>query len=121
MMKAGSMRRCASRIATRRISWIDQGTCKLRDERRFWGRAVRQLTHPRQHGKGQHDQRDMPVPAMPGAGLVVSKPEFGLGGLERVLDGPAAPLHGHKRLDRCPGRAPRREEGKLSASEVAAD
>src|SRR4051812_39188710 len=39
-MKAGSMRRCARRIATRRISWIDQGTRELGDERRFWGRAV---------------------------------------------------------------------------------
>src|SRR3954469_19797290 len=107
MMKAGSMRRCASRIATRRISWIDQGTCKLGDERRFWGRAVRHLTHPRQHGKGQHHQRDMPVPAMPGAGLVVSKPEFGLGGLERVFDGPAPPLDRYQLLDRRARRAPR--------------
>ena len=25
------MRRCASRIATRRISWMDHGTCELGD------------------------------------------------------------------------------------------
>lgn len=31
------MRRCASRIATRRISWMDHGTGELGDERRFWG------------------------------------------------------------------------------------
>ena len=59
------MRRCASRTATRRISCIDQGTCELGDERRFWGRTVGLLAHPRQHGEGQHHQRDMPVPAMP--------------------------------------------------------
>ena len=95
------MRRCARRTATRRISCIDQGTCELGDERRFWGRAVGLLAHPRQHGEGQHHQRDMPVPAMPGPALVVGQPEFRLGGLKRVLNGPAPPLHGHKHLDRC--------------------
>ena len=50
------------------------------------------LADDRQHGEGQHDQRDVAVPAVPAAGLVVVQPELGLGGLERVLDRPAPPL-----------------------------
>ncbi len=40
------------------------------------------------HGEGKHHQRDMTVPAMPGACLVVIEAEFVFGGLETVLDGP---------------------------------
>ena len=40
------------------------------------------------HCEGEHDQRDMTVPAMPGAGFVVIEAEFVLGGFETVLDGP---------------------------------
>ena len=119
MMKAGSMRRCARRIATRRISCIDQGTCKLGDGRRFWGRAVRQLTHPRQHGKGQHHQRDMPVPAVPRPALIVGQSEFCLGGLERVFNRPAPPLNGHQLLDRRARRAPRRKIGQAPVRQAA--
>src|SRR3954463_3321403 len=61
------------------------------------------------------------MPAVPGAGLVVSKPEFGLGRLERVLDGPAPPFHSHQRADWCAGRTPSREVGPLSAGKAAAD
>src|SRR3954454_10044571 len=56
--------------------------------------------------EGQHHQRDMPVPAVPGPGLVVRKSQLRLGGLERVLKLPAPPLNAHKYLERCPGRAP---------------
>jgi hypothetical protein len=31
------------------------------------------------HGEGEHDKRDMPVPAMPGAGFVVIEAELVLG------------------------------------------
>jgi len=113
------MRRCARRIATRRISWIDQGTGKLGDERRFWGRAVRPLTHPRQHGKGQHHQRDMPVPAVPRPALIVGQSAFCLGGLERVFDGPAPPLDRHQLLDRRARRAPGREIGQAPVRQAA--
>src|SRR5476649_1610531 len=41
------------------------------------------------HGEGQHDQSDVAMPAVPGAGLVVVEAEFVLGGLEAVFDGPA--------------------------------
>src|SRR5918911_1709620 len=118
------MRRWARRIATRRspgpTSGSEHGLTSPRP--RFWGRhLVRTVAHGRHHGKGQHHQRDMPVPTMPGAGLVVSKPELGLGRLERVLDGPAPPLDAYQRRDPGPGRAPGREEGKLAITEVAAD
>ena len=45
------------------------------------------MAHGRHHGKGQHDQRDMPVPAVPGPGLAVSKPQLGFGRLKCVLNG----------------------------------
>src|SRR5215213_2517318 len=62
----------------------------------FWGRqVVRTIADSRHHGEGQHDQRDVSVPAVPRARLVVVKTEFRLGGLESVLDGPAPPLDGH--------------------------
>ena len=41
------------------------------------------------HGEGQHDERDVAVPTMPGTGLVVIEAEFVLGGFEAVLDRPA--------------------------------
>ena len=44
----------------------------------------------RHHGEGKHDQRDMPMPAMPGPGLVVIETELVFGSLEAVLDRPTA-------------------------------
>ncbi len=68
------------------------------------------------HGERQHDQADVPVPAVPGAGLVVVKAKLVLGGLEAVLDGPAAALDLDQLGCACAGRAPRREERKLAVS-----
>jgi hypothetical protein len=79
------------------------------------------MAHGGHHGEGEHDERDMPVPAMPGAGLVVSETQLRLGGLEGVLDGPAPPLNGDQDLDPGPGRAPGGEEGKLPIREAAPD
>jgi hypothetical protein len=73
------------------------------------------------HAKGQHHERDVPVPAMPGAGLVVSQTEFRLGGLERILDRPAPPFHSHQRLNRSASRAPGGEERELSIVQAATD
>jgi hypothetical protein len=73
------------------------------------------------HGEGQHDERDVTVPAVPGAGLVVRQPEFRLRGLERVLDRPAVPFDRNQGGDPGPGRAPGRKEGKLAVAEAAAD
>ena len=41
------------------------------------------------HGEGEHDQRDVAVPAVPGSGLVVVEPELVFGCLEAVFDRPA--------------------------------
>ena len=75
----------------------------------------------RQHGEGQHHQRDVAVPAVPRPGLVVVEAELVLRRLERVLDGPAPALDGGQRLDRGPGRAPGGEVGALAIGGVAPD
>ncbi len=41
------------------------------------------------HGEGEHDQRGVTVPSMPGSGFVVIEAEFVLCGFEAVLDAPA--------------------------------
>jgi hypothetical protein len=70
MMSAGWMRRCANRVATRRISWTDQS---IRSEASsqtaawFFGcKDIRLVADRRQHGKSQHHQRDVAMPAVPG-------------------------------------------------------
>ena len=45
------------------------------------------------HGEGEHDEGDVAVPAMPGAGLVMIKAEFILGSLKTILDSPAMAFH----------------------------
>lgn len=70
----------------------------------------------RRHGESHHHQRDVPVPTVPGTGLLVIEPEFGPG----VLDRPAPPLGRDQGLDRRAGRAPRREAGPLAASQSTA-
>ena len=92
-----------------------------------------------QHGKGQHRQGDVAVPAGPaaaaggraitagatvrrpsrGAGLVVVEAELVLGGLEAALDRSAVPFDLDQ--DPGPGRAPGREEAKLAVGDGVAD
>ena len=115
--KAGSIRRWARRMATRRISWIDHRTSAMVVVPGFLGACgLRPAADHGQDGEGQHHQRDMPMPAMPGAGLVVRQAQLGLGGLERVLDRPAPPLDGHQGLDRRAVGTPGREEGQARVS-----
>src|SRR6187431_1131105 len=82
----------------------------------FWGwcGGVRPVLDHRQQGEGQHHQRDVAVPAVPAAGLVVVEAELVLGGLEAVLDRPAVPFDLDQDLDSGPGWAPGRKEGKLA-------
>src|SRR5664279_702228 len=54
----------------------------------------------RQHCMGQHGQRDVPVPTLPVANLVVIQPAFALGSLQAWLDLPALSGHSDKRLQR---------------------
>jgi len=44
------------------------------------------------HGESEHDERHVPVPAVPTPGLVVIEAKLVFGALEAVLDGPAAAL-----------------------------
>src|SRR4051812_16293497 len=97
MTAAGSIWRCAKRVTTRRISCTDQrisgGSCGS-PAGRFLGRGrVGVAADGRHHGKGQHDERNVPMPAMPGTGLVVIETEFVFGRLEAVLYGPALSFH----------------------------
>ena len=54
-------------------------------------RRVRTIPDRGHHGEGEHDERDMAVPPVPGTALVVVEAEFVFGSLEAVLDGPAMP------------------------------
>jgi len=73
------------------------------------------------HGEGEHDQRDMTVPAMPGAGFVVIETEFVLGGFETVLDGPAMAFDQYRIFHGRVLGAPRGEEGQIVIGNVPAD
>src|SRR3954454_1100385 len=75
----------------------------------------------RHYGEGQHDQRDMAVPAMPRTGFIVVEAEFGLGRLEGVLDRPALSFDGDQGLDRRASRAPGAEEGAGAIGEATPD
>ena len=110
----------------RRISWTDQRIRRrVRGGRRrhsFWGRrGVRAMADGGHHGEGEHDERDVAMPAVPGAGLIVVEAELVLGGLEAILDRPAMPLDLDQHLDGGSGRAPGREEGQIAVGDVAAD
>ena len=74
-----------------------------------------------QHGERQHHQRDMAVPAVPGARFIMIKAQFVLAGLETVFDVPALPFHRHQRLNTGASGAPGGEVGALAISEVAPD
>ena len=63
----------------------------------------------------------MPVPAVPGAGLVVVEAQFVLGRLEGILDRPTSALDRHQGLPFGPGRAPGGEEGQGAIRDGAAD
>jgi hypothetical protein len=77
------------------------------------------------HGKRQHRQRDVPMPApmpaMPGPRLVVIEPKLGLGRLERILDRPAMPLNRHQAFDPGSDWAPGREERERAIRDAAPD
>ena len=79
------------------------------------------MTDDGHHGEGEHDQRDVPVPAMPGTGLVVIEAEFVLGGFEAVLDGPAMAFDRHQLFHGRALGAPGGEEGQIAIGNVAAD
>src|SRR5262245_9970924 len=103
MTSACRMRFRARRWAIRRISWIDQrmrsSALASRSICFFWCWRVGVMLDGSHHCEGEHDQRDMTMPAMPGSGFVVVEPELVFGCLEAVLDRPAMALDADQRLD----------------------
>ena len=95
----------------RRISWIDQGmrsdVLALRSGLGFFGRRlVGLMLDGSHHCEGEHDERDVTMPAVPGSGFVVVEPELVFGCLEAILDRPTMALDADQGLDRSPcGRA----------------
>ena len=87
----------------RRISWIDQrmrsDVLALRSTWFFWRRLIGRMLDDSHHGEGEHDERDVTMPAVPGSGFVVVKPELVFGCLEAVFDRPAVAFDADKCLD----------------------
>src|SRR3974390_1943773 len=79
------------------------------------------MTDGGHHGKGEHDQRDVSMPAVPGAGFVVIEAEFVLGGLEAFLNSPAMTFPRDQFFCGCALGAPSGEEGQSTISNAAAD
>src|ERR1700688_3426318 len=73
------------------------------------------------HGEGEHDERDVTMPAVPGSGFVVVEPELVFGCLEAILDRPAMALDADQGLDRSPCRTPGGEGGEIAAGDIAPD
>src|SRR5436190_22075111 len=102
----------------RRISWIDQGMSSdvlaLRSTCFFWRRLVGLMLDGSHHGKGEHHERDVTMPAVPGSGFVVVEPELVFGCLEAILDRLAMALDADQGLDRSPCRTPGGEVGEIA-------
>jgi hypothetical protein len=79
------------------------------------------VTDHRHHGEGEHDERDVAMPAMPRAGLTVIEAEFILSCLEAIFNCPTMPLNGNERLNACSCRAPCREECEIAIADIAPD
>ena len=73
------------------------------------------------HGKGEHDERDVTMPAVPGSGFVVVEPELVFGCLEAILDRPAMALDADQGLDRSPCRTPGGEVGEIAVGDITPD
>ena len=87
----------------------------------FGRRLVGLMLDGSHHGKCEHDERDVTMPAMPRSGFVVVEPELVLGSLKAVLDRPAVAFDADKCLDCRPCRAPGREVGEIAVSDITSD
>ena len=73
------------------------------------------------HGEGEHDERDVTMPAVPGSGFVVVEPELVFGCLEAIFDRPAMALDAGQGLDRSPCRTPGGEVGEIAVGDITPD
>src|SRR3954451_648447 len=122
MTSAGWMRFRARRWTMRRISWIDQrmrsDVLALHSTLFFWAPACwPDVGWQPSWREGEHDERDVTMPAVPGSGLVVVEPELVFGCLEAVFDRPAMALDADQGLDRSPWRTPGGEVGEIAVGD----
>src|SRR5207344_2566557 len=75
----------------------------------------------RHHGEGEHHQRNVAMPPMPGSALVAIEPELVFRGLETVLDGPATAFDRHQRFDGCCRWTPGGKEGEIAIGDMTTD
>src|ERR1700730_15549666 len=87
----------------------------------FGRRLVGVMLDGSHHGKGEHDERDVTMPPVPGYGFVVVEPELVFGGLEAILDRPAMALDAVQGLDRSPCRTAGGEVGEIAVGDITPD
>jgi len=73
------------------------------------------------HGEGQHDEGDVTVPAVPGAGLVVIKPQLVLGGFELSSMAQRCPSTLTNAARSVPAGHKVEKKGQIAVAEVAPD
>src|SRR5580704_15944833 len=87
----------------------------------FWRRRIGAMADHRHHGEGEHHQRDVAMPPMPGSALVVIESELIFRGLKTVLNRPSMAFDCHQRFDGCCGWTPGGEEGKVPIGDMTSD
>ena len=88
----------------------------------FFGcQLVYPLPDSSHHGEGEHDKRDMTMPAIPRSGLVMVETEFVLGGLEAIFDGPTVAFDTNQCRNGCSCRTPGGEVGEIAIGDIAPD
>src|SRR4249919_3144063 len=87
----------------------------------FGRRLVGLMLDGSHHAEGEHDERDVTMPAVPGSGFVVVEPELVFGCLEAILDRPAMALDADQGLDRSPCRTPGGEVGEIAVGDITPD
>ena len=75
----------------------------------------------RHHGEGEHHQRDVAMPPMPGSALVVIESELVFRGLKTVLNRPPMAFDCHQRFDGCCGWTPGGKEGEVPIGDMTSD
>ena len=73
------------------------------------------------HREGEHDERDVAMPTMPGARFIVVEPEFVLGRLKAIFDRPAMSFDLDQGFDTGSVGTPGGEERHVAVGDVAAD
>jgi len=86
----------------------------------FWGRRgfVGVNADRRHHGEGEHDQRHVTTPAMPGARLVVIEAEFVLRRFETVFDRPMVSFDFRQSFDGRPVRVVKKARSPSAISRL---